>query len=99
MSSLNSSRLALAAGVWLTVVYAVCVAALVILGIPPWSGMYLLWQALLIGFDPVKPWTLGLGAAEAFAYGAFGAWAFAAIYNALPIRRAAPPQEFAGTRL
>lgn len=83
MDTLPARRIALASGLWLATLYAICIAALVLFGLPPDTGMYRFWDLLLIGVDPSRHWTLALGLLDAFLYGTAGGWAFAAIYNVL----------------
>ena len=47
--------------------------------------MFRFWKMFLLGFNSSQPWTLLLGLLESFAYGAFGGWVFAILFNALPI--------------
>jgi copper chaperone CopZ len=73
-SQLEGARTALAGGIWL------------LLGYAPGAGMYAFWGSFLIGFDGASTRGILLGFAEAFIYGAGGAWLFTAIYNLLPGR-------------
>ena len=82
--ALDTRRLALAAGVWLAALYALCVVADLLF--PAVFPMYRVWEALLIGVDWTNRWTLPLGLVEAFLYGALGAWLLATIYQAVPVR-------------
>ena len=83
METMHRGRVALAGGLWLAIIYAICIGALLLVGRPPTAGMYRFWELLLIGIDPLRHWSLALGLAEAFLYGVAGGWAFAAIYNVL----------------
>lgn len=82
--SFDTRRLALAAGLLLAALYALCIAADLL--VPGVLQMYRIWELILIGVRWSVPWTLLLGLVEAFTYGFFGGWAFAAIYNVLPGR-------------
>lgn len=84
-NQLDARRLALAAGLLLAGVFALCVVADLLF--PRVFQMYRVWELLLIGVRWATPWTLLLGLVEAFVYGLFGGWAVAALYNALPGRR------------
>lgn len=88
IARLDTRRLALAAGIWLAGLYTLCLLGDLLF--PTIVQMYRFWELLLIGFDWTKSWTLPLGLVEAFLYGAFGGWSFAALYNALPGRVGAP---------
>lgn len=90
MEIMHRRRVALAAGLWLPTIYAICIGALLLVGLPPGTGMYWFWELLLIGVDPSRHWSLALGLLDAFLYGAAGGWAFAAIYNVLAPRGGAP---------
>jgi copper chaperone CopZ len=85
-SQLEGARTALAGGIWLLLVYSACIAALTMLGYAPGAGMYAFWGSFLIGFDGASARGILLGFAEAFIYGAAGAWLFTAIYNQVPGR-------------
>ena len=76
--------LATVAGLALAAIYALCVGAYVLF--PNQFQIYRLWERVLLGVSWAVPWTLVLGLVEAFLYGAIGAWAFAALYRALPGR-------------
>jgi cation transport ATPase len=80
----DAQRLSMAAGLWLAVLYTLCIVADLLF--PNQLQMYRLWELLLIGVSWAAPWTLILGLIEVFVYGAVGVWAFAAIYRALPVR-------------
>lgn len=82
--ALDAIRLALVGGIWLLLLYSLCIALLVLLGYPPGTGMFAFWESFLIGFDGGSPRGILLGFVESFIYGAAGAWLFAAIYNLLP---------------
>jgi Cu+-exporting ATPase len=82
--ALDARRLALAAGIWLAALYTLCVVAALLF--PAVFQMYRFWEAILIGVDWTNRWTLPLGLAEAFLYGALGAWLLIAIYRAVPAR-------------
>ncbi len=82
--ALDARRLALAAGIWLAALYALCVVADLLF--PAVFQMYRFWEAILIGVDWTNRWTLPLGLGEAFLYGALGAWLLAAIYRVVPAR-------------
>lgn len=86
LQRLDAGRLALAAGSWAAAIFALCIAADLVF--PNLFRMYRLWELLLIGFDWTNRWTAPLGLVEAFVFGAFGAWTFAAVYNRLPPRLA-----------
>ena len=83
METMHRGRVALAGGLWLAIIYAICIGALLLVGRPPAAGMYRFWELLLIGIDPLRHWSLVLGLAESFLYGVVGGWGFAAIYNVL----------------
>ena len=95
VETLHRGRVALAGGLWLAIIYAICIGALLLVGVPPAAGMYRFWELLLVGIDPLRHWSLALGLVESFLYGVVGGWAFAAIYNVLarwegsPARRSA----------
>jgi cation transport ATPase len=76
--------LATLAGLGLAAIYALCI--IVDLLLPNQFQLYRLWERLLLGVTWAAPWTLLLGLVEAFLYGAIGAWAFARLYRALPVR-------------
>ena len=90
METVHRGRVALAGGLWLAIIYAICIGALLLVGLPPAAGMYRFWELFLIGVDPSRPWSLAHGLVESFLYGLAGGWAFAAIYNALA-RWVGPP--------
>lgn len=83
---LDTRRMALTGGIVLVGLYTLCVLA--DLFFPNFVQMYRVWELVLIGFDWTDRGTLPLGFVEAFFYGAIGAGAFAALYNALPERNA-----------
>lgn len=83
METMPRGRVALAGGLWLAIMYAICIGAALLVGRPLAAGMYRFWGLLLIGIDPLRHWSLALGLVESFLYGVVGGWAFAAIYNVL----------------
>ena len=90
MDTLNARRVTLTAGLWLVVLYSLCVATHVMLGLSGDKGFYHLWGVLLLGFDPGRPVTLILGLLETFVYGALAGWVFASLYNVIPLAPARP---------
>lgn len=90
METMRGGRVALASGLWLAIIYIICIGALLLAGRPPAAGMYRFRELLLIGIDPLRHWSLALGLVESFLYGLVGGWAFAAIYNVLA-RWGGPP--------
>jgi cation transport ATPase len=82
LHTLDTRRLAVAAGLVLMAFYALCIIAGLLF--PNLFQMYRFWELILIGFQRATSWTLLLGLVEAFLYGALGGWAFAALYNMLP---------------
>ena len=95
MEAMHRGRIALTGGLWLAIIYAICIGALLLVSVPPDAGMYRFWELLLVGVDPARHWSLALGLLEAFLYGALGGWVFAGIYNLLAPRRATPAQRSA----
>lgn len=83
---LDGSRVGVAGGVWLLLLYSLSIALFVGLGYRPSSGMLRFWDSLLPGFDGGSSRGIALGFPLAFLYGAGGAWLFAAIYNIAPAR-------------
>lgn len=81
---LDPLRLALVAGLCLAGVFAIFV--IVDLLFPSLFQSSRIWGHLLIGFDLDNGWTLFLGLAEVFIYGAVIAWGFGGLYNALRTR-------------
>lgn len=81
-SRLDSRRWALAGGLWLAAIYTLCVVGDLLF--PQVFHMRVLWEIIFVNFDWTNPWTLLLGLIQAFMYGAFGAWSFTVIYQALP---------------
>ena len=79
---LDVGRAALAAGFWFAAFYTVCISLSLLF--PSIFHLRVLWEILLVGFDWTRPYSLLLGLAEAFLYGAAGAGAFAWLYNYLP---------------
>lgn len=80
-SSFSAQRLALTVGIWLAIIYTLCVA--LDLFLPNLFQMYRLWQMLLPGVVWSRPLTLLLGMGEIFVYGVFGGWLFGAIQQQL----------------
>jgi hypothetical protein len=76
----------LAGGIWLLLLYSLCVALLVGGGYSPRSGMSRLWDLVLPRFEGGSSRGIALGFPAAFLYGAGGAWLFAVIYNFAPAR-------------
>ncbi len=81
LSGLSAQRLALTAGIWLVIIYALCVAFNLLL--PNLFQMYRLWEVLLPGVVWSRPLTLLLGMGEIFLYGLFGGWLFVIIQRQL----------------
>ncbi len=92
METMHRGRIALTAGLWLAIIYTICVGALLLLGLPPDAGMYRFWELWMVGVDPSRHWTLALGLLDALLYGAAAGWSFAAIYNFLAPREGTPAQ-------
>jgi len=83
---LDGSRVGVAGGIWLLLLYSLSIALLVGLGSRPSSGMLRFWDNLLLGFDGGSSRGIALGFPLAFLHGAGGAWLFAVIYNIAPAR-------------
>lgn len=81
-AGLDVRRLALAAGLWLTALYIICLTLDLLF--PQSLQMYRLWEQVLIGVAWARPETLLLGMVETFLYGALGAWLLATLYRGLP---------------
>ena len=80
--SLDVGRVALAAGFWFAAFYMVCISLSLLF--PSIFHLRVLWEIVLVGFDWTRPYSLLLGGAEAFLYGAVGAGSFAWLYKYLP---------------
>lgn len=94
MQELDVRRVSLTLGVWLGVLYVVCVLGHVVFGGSRTAGIYGVLSAVLLGFDGNRPLSLLLGLLESLAYGALGGGLFAVLYNALPARRPGLPELF-----
>jgi cation transport ATPase len=75
-------RQALVAGSWLALIYIVGIIADLVF--PNGLQVFRLWERVLVGVTWAAPWTLLLGVAECFLYGAFGAWVVAGLFQAGP---------------
>ncbi|MDO8727887.1 MAG: DUF5676 family membrane protein [Candidatus Methanoperedens sp.] len=78
MEKLNTKVLALSLGVFLAVIYIICVLFDLLL---PVYEMRRVWSLLLPGFTWLTPSSFLLGLAESFAWGLLAGIIFVPIYN------------------
>ena len=78
---LDAKRAALAGGIWLLLLYSLCVVLHVGFRYPSGSGVVAFWDSILPGFHHRTVRDMGIGFALAFLYGAVGAWLFGGLYN------------------
>lgn len=82
MERLNVDKVGLAMGLFLSVVYSLCVAFGLLF---PGMAMHSVWARLLPGFVWLTPGSFLLGLIESFLYGVFFAIIFVPIYNFLGV--------------
>ncbi len=78
MNTLNIDNVGLALGLFLSVIYVLCVAFDLL---SPRMAMYVAWEKLLPGFTWLAPTSFALELVESFLYGAAFAIVFVPIYN------------------
>lgn len=80
MKELHWGRVGLAAGLFLSITYTLCVGFDLFF---PSMAMHVVWQGLLPGFTWLTPGSFILGLLESFFYGIYFAIVFVPIYNSL----------------
>jgi len=78
MNTLNIDKVGLALGLFLSVIYVLCVAFDLL---SPRMAMYVVWERLLPGFVWLTLSSFVLGLVESFLYGVVFAIVFVPIYN------------------